>query len=408
MSKETQEIQNIVAQAKAPDLSAVTEAGGQGALVPVQSPNELVAVVPKHLDKSREETIGKEASEIVDAIKTDPGDWKHGDLIYNLGKDVITQVNTESSLYHVKMADVVKSATADESAVGSDILAIKNHLDMVNPVVVGNTEIEFKEKALKIFTKVVKRVPKGDEILKIISERRETVDTAIDGIANHLRGEKDLIIMQASELGTICDNLKNLQPALQEEIFKGQLIWKFLMEYLGQLEGMEKETVNNMTSDLAMGVVDLQTIDNMTLQTRYGGEMTIRNSRLTTRLVDRTMTILMGSVKNALAVRAAANQLLKTQSHLQAVNDAIGQTMVDTAKAVGQATVQGAQMSQEAVANINYLQEACNEYELAAEAYTEVCKQTLSIATQSNNSLNTMNAKLRARTDAMTSSRQDS
>jgi uncharacterized protein YaaN involved in tellurite resistance len=253
----------------------------------------------------------------------------------------------------------------------------------------------------------VSRLPKGDEVIRIIAERRESVRSTIDGIRVHMMTEADQVTKDAVELGVICDDLKTLQPKLQEEIYKGQVIWHKLVAYAKDLTGMARETVGNLISDLAMGVVDLQTIDNSNLQTRFGGEMMIRNSRLVRRLVQRTDTILTGSVANALAVRVAAAQQMQTLGHLDTIQQSIGKTMVDTSKVVGDASVKGAEMSQKMSVNIEYLQEACDNFEKAADAYAQISGETVKIATQASNALSTMNERFRARADAMTALRQE-
>ncbi len=146
---------------------------------------------------------------------------------------------------------------------------------------------------LGLFTRTVNRLPRGDEILKIIAERRETVNSTIDGIRNHLRNEADQVAMDAAELATICDALKGIQPGLQEQIYLGQLIWQKLSAHIDAVtDPRQKEALTTLTSDLAMAVIDLQTIDNSNLQTRFGGEMMVRNSHLVKRLVQRTDMIL--------------------------------------------------------------------------------------------------------------------
>lgn len=404
---ETKELAAWVQQSQAPDLSEITEAGGQGALVPVQPPDALVPVRPKHLDEDKEVAIREAAAAFVEKVRTDPSDWKLGDYVFKLGQGIIEKGRIQVSLYERKMGEVLKEVSQGESPVGQDILSVKTQLDLVNPVVVQSQEIKVTEKIMRVFTKTVSRLPKGDEVIRIIAERRETVKSTIDGIRIHMMEEADRIIKDASELGVICDNLKEIQPALQEEIYKAQLIWKMLMEYLGELSGMARETVGNLVSDLAMGVVDLQTIDNSNLQTRFGGEMMIRNSRLIRRLVQRTDTILAGSVANALAVRVAAAQQMQTLGHMESIQEAIGKTMVDTSKVVGDAAVKGAEMSQKMGINIQYLQEACSNFEQAADAYAQISEETVKIATQASNSLGTMNERFRARADAMTAVRQE-
>jgi len=366
-----------------------------------------VPVRPGHLTDEREAEINREAEAFVEKVKADPSDWKLGDYIFKLGNSILEKTKIQVSLYDRKMGEVLKEVSEGESPVGQDILAVKTQLDLVNPVVVQSNEITVTEKVMRIFNKTVSRLPKGDEVIRIIAERRETVRSTIDGIRIHMMEEADRITKDAVELGMICDHLKELQPELQEEIYKAQLIWKGLMSYLEALSGMAKETVGNLTSDLAMGVVDLQTIDNSNLQTRFGGEMMIRNSRLVRRLVQRTDTILAGSVANALAVRVAAAQQMQTLGHLDTIQESIGKTMVDTSKVVGDAAVKGAEMSQKMAVNITHLQEACDNFEKAADAYSQIAGETVKIATQASNALGTMNERFRARADAMTAIRQD-
>ncbi|UCD31865.1 MAG: toxic anion resistance protein [Desulfobacterales bacterium] len=407
VAPENKEITALVTQAQAPDLATITEAGGQGALIPIQPPNELVPVRPKHISDERDKEIQQQAQEFVEMVKSDPSDWKLGDYIFKLGHDIMEKTKINVSLYERKMGEVLKVVADGDSPVAQDILAIKTQLDLVNPVMVQSKEISVTEKVMRIFSKTVSRLPKGDEVIRIIAERRETVNSTINGIRVHMMLEADKITKDASELGVICDHLKELQPALQEEIYKGQLIWQHLVEYINELAGSAKESVSILTSDLAMGVIDLQTIDNSNLQTRFGGEMMIRNSRLVRRLMQRTDTILTGSVANALAVRVAAAQQMETLTHLDTIQQSIGKTMVDTSQVVGDAAVKSAEMSQQMGVNIEFLQEACNNYEQAADAYAQICNETIKIATQSSNSLNTMNERFRTRTDAMTSARQE-
>ncbi len=405
---ESKEITAIVAQAQVPDLDSITEASGQGALVPVQSPDEIVPVRPKHISDERDQEIVKAANDFVEMVKKEPSDWKLGDYIFKLGHEIMENTNIQVSLYDRKMGEVLKVVAEGDSPVAKDILSVKTQLDLVNPVMVNSKEISVTEKVMRIFNKTVMRLPKGDEVIRIIAERRETVRSTINGIRVHMMQEADKITKDSAELGVICDDLKELQPALQAEIYKGQLIWKLLVEYINELSGTAKESVNNLTSDLAMGIIDLQTIDNSNLQTRFGGEMMIRNSRLVRRLIQRTDTILTGSVANALAVRVAAAQQMETLSHLDTIQQSIGKTMVDTSKVVGDAAVKSAEMSQQMGVNIQFLQEACDNYEQAADAYTQICSETIKVATQSSNALNTMNERFRARTDAMSSARQES
>jgi uncharacterized protein YaaN involved in tellurite resistance len=204
----------------------------------------------------------------------------------------------------------------------------------------------------------------------------------------------------------ICDNLKEIQPELHAEIYKGQVAWKALQEhYTGMGEGVEKESVSNLLADLATAVVDLQQVDNMNLQTRYGGGLIIRNSYNVQRIIRSTST-LIGAVANALALRVAAAQQLQTMEAAQAIQRAIGRTMEDTAEQVGKAMVKSAEMSQEMVRNVESLQRSCDHFDLAAQALAAVCDETIKIAGQASNALGSMNERLQVRASAVEARRR--
>ncbi len=409
MNNMAQDLVQVADQAKAPVLTEIDQVGGQGALTVVQPVSNLVPVTPKHLSAQDIQTLEQEAAAFVEKVKSDPSDWQLGNFVFGLGRNIMEETQAQVSLYDRKMGSVLKNVAADDSSpVGKNILAIKTELDKVNPTVVGRTEMPFSKKMLGLFTKTVNRLPKGDEILRIIAERRETVNSTIDSIREHLRNEADQVAFDAAELSTICDALKEIQPKLQEQIFLGQLIWKKLTTLIETVDDpRSKEALTTLTSDLAMAVVDLQTIDNSNLQTRFGGEMMVRNSHLVKRLVQRTDMILATAVKNALAVRVAAEQQMETLQHLDMVQQAAAETMKDTANVIGQAAVKGAQMSQNMTVNIDALQEACQTYEQAFDAYAQICRETINIASQSSNALGEMNERFRSRTDALTARRQD-
>ena len=409
MTSIVQDLEHVASQAKAPVLAEADQSGGQGALVPVQAPDQLVPVRPTHIDEQAVAALETEADSFVEKVKTDPSDWQLGNFVFSLGREIMDETQAQVSLYDRKMGSVLKNVAADDSSpVGKNILAIKIELDKVNPTMVARTEMPLPKKVMGLFTRTVNRLPKGDEILSIIAERRETVNSTIDGIRDHLRNEADQVAFDAAELAQVCDALKELQPRLQERIFLGQLIWKKLMAHMETVEDPRiKEALTTLTSDLAMAVVDLQTIDNANLQTRFGGEMMVRNSHLVQRLVQRTDMILATAVKNALAVRVAAEQQMETLQHLDMVQQAAADTMKDTAKVIGDAAVKGARMSQSMTVNIQALEEACATYEKAFDTYALISKETIGIASQSSNALGQMNERFRARTDALTARRQD-
>ena len=237
MNDMTQDLKSVAIQAKAPVLTEVTEISGQGALTPVQSPSNLEPIQPKHLAVEDIQAIESEADAFLEKVKAEPGDWQLGNFVFSLGQEIMDQTQAQVTLYDRKMGAVLKSVSTDDSSpVGKNILAIKTELDKVNPTVVGRSELPFPKKMLGLFTKTVNRLPKGDEILRVIAERRETVNSTIDGIRTHLRNEADQVAFDASELSTICDALKEIQPRLQERIYLGQIIWQKLMAHMETVE----------------------------------------------------------------------------------------------------------------------------------------------------------------------------
>lgn len=397
----------MVQQAKAADLSAVSQVGGVGALVAVQSGGNIVPVRPKHLTDEQNVALQAAAGQFVDQIQANAADWRLGNLVLNLGRAIMEESQAHVSLYDRKMGQVLKVVSSGDSPVGKDIMAIKLELDKVNPAMVAKTPLPFKEKMWRLFSRTVSRLPKAEEVLKVIAERRETVSSTINGIRVHLMQESDQVMQDAADLAAICDQLKALQPRLQEEIYRGQLIWQGLTALIPNIQDpRQKEAVTTLGNDLAMAVVDLQTIDNANLQTRFGGEMMIRNSGLVQRLVQRTNMILSSAVANALAVRVAAAQQLQTLKHLQMVQSAATETMKDTAKTVGAAAIESARMGQQMVIDINALQEACDTYEKAFDTYVQISRETMEVAAKSSGALTVMSEKFRARADALTNRRQ--
>ncbi|MGD9160184.1 MAG: tellurite resistance protein, partial [Desulfobacteraceae bacterium] len=220
-----------------------------------------------------------------------------------------------------------------------------------------------------------------------------------------LRQHGDQIVKDAVELGIICDNLKAAQAPLQEDIYLGQLQWKLLSEHMATMtDGMSKENVGYLLADLAAATVSLQEVDNLNLQSRYGGALVIRNSNNVRRVIRSTNT-LVGTVAAALAVRAAAARQAQVQDVAKMIQDSVHETMVDTSQKVGEAVVKSAEMNQQMMANIEMLKKSCDNFDFAAQRLSEVCSETVKIATLASNAMNDMNEKLRSRADAADSMR---
>lgn len=398
--REIKQIQQTIESSKVPDTLEVAEYDGQGALTVVQENEQIVPVRPAHLDDAEDAQIGRDALQFAETVINDPTNFDLGDRIFDLGASSRNLIDTQVSLFDTAIGVVLKDINAEgDNTFQGNMMQLKMNIDQINPSMVAKEEC-ITEKVGRIFKKTIKRLPKGEEILTIIYERRETTRSTILGLQNHLRKHGETVNLHSAELITICNTLKDCQPPLHKDIYWGQLAWKFITEKMdGVTDAMARENVTMLTADLATAVVDNQQLDNMNLQTRYGGGLTIRNARHVSRVIRSTSTLL-GGVAGALAVRAAAAQQLQTMKVADMMQDAIGQTMVDTADQVGKAVVASAQQAARMDKNIAFLQEACNKYEYAANALTEVCANTIKVAGLSTNKLNEMNSLLQSRADA--------
>ncbi len=398
--REIQQIQQTIDRSQVPETLEIAEYEGQGALTAVQEPEHIVPVRPTHLDDAGDQELGQDAQQFAESVISDPSNFELGDRIFDLGSSARNLIDTQVSLFDAALGVVLQDINAEgEDTFQGNMMQLKMNIDQINPAMVAREEC-ISEKVGRIFKKTVKRLPKGEEILTIIYERRETTRSTITGLQNHLRQHGETVNLHAAELITICNTLKDCQPPLHEEIYWGQLAWRFITERLEKVtDPMARENITMLTADLATAVVDNQQLDNMNLQTRYGGGLTIRNARHVGRVIRSTSTLL-GGVAGALAVRTAAAQQLQTMQMANMMQDAIGQTMVDTAEQVGKAVVASAQQAARMDKNIAFLQEACNKYEFAAQALTQVCANTIKVASLSSNKLNDMNMLLRSRADA--------
>ncbi|MCG8343012.1 MAG: hypothetical protein MI684_09270, partial [Chlorobiales bacterium] len=175
MTEPNKELQSIAQQAQAPMLADAGDASGQGALTPVQTPDNLVPVQPKHLTVEDIKELEIEAEAFLETVKQDPSNWELGNFVFNLGQAALHDTQAQVALYDRKMGTVLKNVATDEaSPVAKNILAIKVELDKVNPSMVANTEMPCKQKMLGMFTRSVNRLPNGDEVLSVTAERRES------------------------------------------------------------------------------------------------------------------------------------------------------------------------------------------------------------------------------------------
>ena len=152
--------------------------------------------------------------------------------------------------------------------------------------------------------------------------------------------------------------------------------------------------------------MDLQTIDNLNLQSRAGAEQLIRNGRHIQNNIRRITTCLTSAVATALAVRAAAAQQASTMRVMQDIRQSVSKTMEDTAKSIRSSSKEAAEMQQKTLVDMDGLERACNEYIAMFEEQDEIRKKTEAIARETSKRVGKLSDPLRGRVDALTNARQ--
>jgi uncharacterized protein YaaN involved in tellurite resistance len=326
--------------------------------------------------------------------------------IYNLG-DVPVNQNTENvGLMETKISVVMKDLESG-STVGKTLTEIKTKLDLINPAVVGRTETSFPKKLLfGAIAWTTKRIPKGDEVLLLINERKDTIATTIDGLKLHLFAEKDKALRNAVELSLTCDRLFATQNQLQEAVYVGQMIWRGLNNALvNETDLIRSQALRTLVSDLAIKVVDIQTVDTLNVQTRMAAETLIANARKIEQGVKRMVTVLLPAVATNLMVKAAAAQQLSTATAMNDMARAAEETIRDTQKQVGQASVEMERMQSKGLIDPKVLEEVADEAVKKITELDELRAETESNARRVSASLTKVSDKLRGLADGMTGSR---
>lgn len=383
----------------------------------IQKPDAIVPVRPKHVDDMRDAEIRAAAAEVVKAILANPSDVSVTTSVYGLGADAEAANSDNVALVDQKIGPVLNEI-GTESMLGKSLTQIKANLDLVNPHVVGQTKVEFTDVVTKprawgllgssIVNQVVSRLPVGGvEVMTVINGRRDTIRDTVSTLKGHLLTERDKALRNAIELGQVADRLADTQGDLQEAIYQGQLIWASLSPALAQeTDPVRKQALMYLVSDLGVKVVDLQTVDQLNIQSRLGAETLINNCRGIQVLVSRVTNTLLPSVMNALAVKAAAAQQAQLVAAARGIGQAAGETIAQTAKDIGQVSVDIAKANSDALIDVSKLEEACAAYEKMQQELDQVMMKAEGTARGISNRLATLNERMRDRADPQTQARR--
>lgn len=384
------------------------EATSKGELVPleVQEADNISPVRPEFVTPERDAELKAQAERIVASILENPTDATVTAEVYGVGGDAMGSNTDNVSLLDTKIGAVMAEVEVG-SSVGKSLVEIKTQLDLINPSVVSNTEAPFEEKLLGLFKRTVFRLPKGDEVLMHINERRDTVSTTIDALKRHLWKERDLALRNAIELGTIANRLADTQEDLQEAAYSGQLIWHDLNEARTKVQNdpVTEQALTNLVNDIAILVVDIQTVDTLNVQSRLGGETLINNCRRIEQGVSRVTNVLLPAVATNLGIKAAAAQQARLTQSLGEISDAASNTIADTAKQIKQTTTQMARLQSEAMIDVDKLEVACDEFVQMTEELEQIRAETEAKARETSQGLNRLASVMRHHADPLTTAR---
>ncbi len=384
----------------------------------VQKTDKIVAITPSFMTDEEVKKIQEAAKLLADQIISNPTDVEVISVIYALGGDAMEANTVQTSLIETKVGPVMANISPS-SPVNKNLLQIKSAFDLITPTTVSKEKADFESKTeqakyffkflgTKTVTEIVKRLPIGDkEVMALINERKDSVGDTINGIKRHLLSEKDIALRQAVELGRIANHLFDTQEDLQVATYQGQLIW----EYVNAARETETDPVRNqalmyVANDLGMLVVDIQSVDQMNMQTRLGAETLINNCRGIQSLVSRITNRLLPAVQTQLVVKAAGMQQASLAASSRDVIAAANATMESTAKDIGVVSVQIAEMNAESMLDMAALERTQAAYEETQTKLLSIMNEAETNARGISNRMSEINKRSRQHADPMTRARQ--
>jgi uncharacterized protein YaaN involved in tellurite resistance len=372
-----------------------------------QAVGQVTATRPDFMDDAEDAKIRQEAQELAKTVLQNPSDVSVTLEVYRIGADLM-KANTE----HVALMETKIGAVLQEIKEGNPttktLTEIKTNLDLVNPSIVAQTETTMPRKILGgLITWTAKYLPKGDQVLRIINERRDSVSTTIGGLQRHLWAGRDQALNNAVQLGKIADKLYDTQQDLLRSVYSGQLLWRSLNEGRAvETDPVRSQALQTIVNDLAVQIVDLQTVDTVNTQSRMAAEVLIGNCQKIVQGVNRVTNVLLPAVSTNLAVKAAARQQLDLVKAVQEVSKAAEQTIMDTAKDTRTAVVSMQKMMSEGMINPAALESACQEFVTMAAEIEQIQRETEGKARETSRALTKIADTMRRNADPLTKTRQ--
>jgi uncharacterized protein YaaN involved in tellurite resistance len=372
-----------------------------------QSDGRIVAKRPDFIQDAEDAETRREAQELAKSVLQNPTDVSVTLEVYRIGADLMRANTEQVALMETKIGAVLQEIK-EGNPTTKTLTEIKTNLDLINPSIVAKTEATMPRKILGgLITWTAKYLPKGDQVLRIINERRDTIATTIGGLQRHLWAGRDQALSNAVQLGKIADKLYETQQDLLHAVYSGQLLWAALNEGRPQeTDPARSQALQTLVNDLAVQVVDLQTVDTVNTQSRMAAEVLIGNCQKIVQGVNRVTNVLLPAVSTNLAVKAAARQQLDLVKAVQEVSRAAEQTIIDTAKDTRTAVTSMQKMMSEGMINPAALETACLEFVAMAEEIAQIQRETEGKARATSQALTKIADTMRRNADPLTKTRQ--
>jgi uncharacterized protein YaaN involved in tellurite resistance len=372
-----------------------------------QTAGQITATRPNFIEDAEDSQLRQQAQELAKAVLQNPTDVSITLEVYRIGSDLMKANTEQVALMETKIGAVLQEIK-EGNPTAKTLTEIKTNLDLVNPSIVAKTEVTMPRKLLGgIITWTAKYLPKGDQVLRIINERRDTIATTIGGLQRHLWAGRDQALNNAVQLGKISDRLFETQQDLLRAVYSGQLLWAALNEGRAlETDPARSQALQTIVNDLAIQVVDLQTVDTVNTQSRMAAEVLIGNCQKIVQGVNRVTNVLLPAVSTNLAVKAAARQQLDLVKAVQEVTKAAEETIIDTAKDTRKAVTSMQKMMSEGLVNPAALESACKEFVTMVDEIAQIQRETEGKARETSRALATVAETMRRNADPMTKARQ--
>jgi hypothetical protein len=363
-----------------------------GTLMPTTG---LTPVKPKWMPVEQSDEIAVQVNAFLEKIKINPTDIDIQTSLYKLGDDGSKEMMPQCALFDTKMTQVMK-LQKEGDPITNGLLGIKKALDMINPTILA--QVTITEKVAIFFSK--SRLPKADEIADMIYERRETVQSTVDGIKRGLLESADMLIEDLEEIKQIYEGMVKAQILVERDIYWAQLLHSQLLPYSQSVsDQFERQALEDNLAVLTQVVNALQSEEAANMVFFANAQNYAKQNNLQLFNIKRRIPLLEKAVLANLGLKAGMARLQDTMRVTDALTDVVGDTLADAASAGRQMGLQMTQARGKALINIEKLGEAINDIDLMYEEQGEANKKVIALGMETSKQLSGILNRIRDRVE---------